>query len=102
MNTLLLSHRACLGHDPGAEHPECPDRLRAVLEALESEEFAALLRAEAPAATPEQLGRVHPQGDVEAILGIRPAEGERVALEGELLRAGRLSRCRRLRLLLLL
>ena len=83
MNTLLLSHRACLGHDPGAEHPECPDRLRAVLEALQSEEFAALLRAEAPAATPEQLGRVHPQGDVEAILGIRPAEGERVALDAD-------------------
>ncbi len=83
MTTLLLSHRACLRHDPGEEHPECPDRLRAVLQALASEEFAALRRAEAPAATPEQLGRVHPQGYVEAILGIRPAEGERVALDAD-------------------
>jgi len=85
VSTLLLSHRACLGHDPGEAHPECPDRLRAVLHAFDAEEFAGLLRAEAPVATPEQLCRVHPQGYVEAILGIRPAAGERVALDGDTL-----------------
>ena len=31
MTVLLLTHRACLHHDPGPHHPECPDRLRAVL-----------------------------------------------------------------------
>ena len=85
MSTLLVSHRACLGHDPGEEHPECPDRLRAVLRAFDTEEFAELLREEAPVATPEQLCRVHPTGYVDAILGIRPAEGERVALDGDTL-----------------
>ena len=85
MSTLLVSHRACLGHDPGEEHPECPDRLRAVLQAFDTEEFAELLREEAPVATPEQLCRVHPTGYVDAILGIRPAEGERVALDGDTL-----------------
>jgi acetoin utilization deacetylase AcuC-like enzyme len=85
VSTLLVSHRACLGHDPGEEHPECPDRLRAVLRAFDTEEFAELLREEAPVATPEQLCRVHPQGYVDAILGIRPAEGERVALDGDTL-----------------
>ena len=85
MNTLLLTHRACLLHDPGEEHPECPDRLRAVLKALDQEDFADLIRDEAPAATPEQLCRVHPKNYVEAILGIRPPAGERVPLDGDTL-----------------
>ena len=29
---LLLTHPACLRHDNGPHHPECPDRLRAVVE----------------------------------------------------------------------
>ena len=81
MTVLLLSHRACLQHDPGPQHPECPDRLRAVLRALEAEEFAHLIRDEAPQATVEQLTRVHPAAYVEAILGIRPEPDERVALD---------------------
>ena len=48
MTTALITHPACLGHDPGEWHPECPDRLRAVLGALEAEEFAPLLRETAP------------------------------------------------------
>ena len=57
MSTLLLTHRACLLHEPGEEHPECPDRLRAVLKALDQEDFADLIRDEAPEATVEQLCR---------------------------------------------
>ncbi|WP_431267197.1 histone deacetylase family protein [Dankookia sp. P2] len=83
MSTLLLTHRACLLHEPGEEHPECPDRLRAVLKALDQEDFAELIRDEAPAATLEQLCRVHPRNYVEAILGIRPAAGETVPLDGD-------------------
>ena len=44
MPTALITHPACLGHDNGPYHPECPDRLRAVLTALETPEFADLLR----------------------------------------------------------
>jgi acetoin utilization deacetylase AcuC-like enzyme len=83
MSTLLLTHRACLLHEPGEEHPECPDRLRAVLKALDQEDFAGLIRDEAPEATVEQLCRVHPRNYVDAILGIRPAAGETVPLDGD-------------------
>jgi acetoin utilization deacetylase AcuC-like enzyme len=85
MATALLTHPACLEHDPGEWHPECPDRLRAVLRALEDEAFMDLLREAAPPATLEQLCRVHPQDYVAAILSIRPPEGETVALDGDTL-----------------
>ena len=29
VNTIRLTHSACIGHDPGPGHPERPDRLRA-------------------------------------------------------------------------
>ena len=83
MSVLLFTHRACLHHDPGPHHPECPDRLRAVLRALEREEFADLIRDEAPQATVEQLTRVHPANYVEAILGIRPEPDDSVALDAD-------------------
>ncbi len=83
MSVLLLSHRDCLRHDPGDFHPECPDRLRAVMQALDQEEFAELIRDQAPEATVEQLCRVHPRNYVEAILEIRPGLGESVPLDGD-------------------
>ncbi|WP_270934212.1 histone deacetylase family protein [Falsiroseomonas oryzae] len=83
MSVLLFSHRACLHHDMGPHHPECPDRLRAVLRALETEEFSDLIRDEAPQATPEQLARVHPRRYVDAILAIRPEPDDMVALDGD-------------------
>ena len=83
MSVLLLTHRACLLHEPGEGHPESPDRLRAVLQALDQEEFSDLIRGEAPEATAEQLERVHPANYVAAITGIRPAPGDSVALDGD-------------------
>lgn len=83
MSTLLLTHPACLGHEPGPHHPERPDRLRAVLAALDDEAFAGLARAEAPAATLEQLLRVHPENYVQAMLGVRPAPGELAMIDGD-------------------
>ncbi|MFM8989695.1 MAG: histone deacetylase family protein, partial [Alphaproteobacteria bacterium] len=44
MATLLLTHPACLDHDPGAWHPERPQRLEAVLAALSAPAFRALER----------------------------------------------------------
>jgi acetoin utilization deacetylase AcuC-like enzyme len=83
MSVLLLSHRACLRHDPGDHHPECPDRLRAVLTALDTQEFAALIRDEAPEATLEQLTRIHPENYVKAILAIQPEPGEHLGLDAD-------------------
>jgi acetoin utilization deacetylase AcuC-like enzyme len=81
VTTALFTHPACLGHDNGPGHPERPERLRAVMQALESEAFATLLREEAPEATVEQIVRVHPQRYIDAILSIAPPEGDRVMLD---------------------
>ena len=75
MSTLLVSHPACLGHDAGVHHPERPQRLQAVLKALEGEEFSGLMRREAPEASIEQLGRVHPSAFVRAVLEAMPKSG---------------------------
>ncbi|HEY8287995.1 MAG TPA: histone deacetylase family protein, partial [Acetobacteraceae bacterium] len=48
MAVALITHPACLDHDTGPYHPECPARLEAVLAALEAPEFAGLRRMEAP------------------------------------------------------
>ena len=74
--TALFTHPACLGHDTGPGHPECSDRLRVVLQALEHPDFVPLLREQAPEATPEQLARAHSRPYVDALLAIRPAPGE--------------------------
>ena len=81
--TALITHFACLEHDPGPWHPECPDRLRVVLEALEAEEFHTLIREHAPKATIEQLERVHPRADIDSILSVRPNAGETVELDAD-------------------
>ena len=83
MTTVLITHAACLDHDTGPYHPECSERLQAVLDALEATEFAALPRESAPEATIEQLIRVHPRPYVEAILAIHPEPGSRVQLDGD-------------------
>src|SRR5919202_1507189 len=79
--TSLITHLSCLDHDTGPHHPERPDRLRAVLAALEAEEFTSLLREQAPRATVEQLTRVHPEQYVDAILAMHPAAGELLQLD---------------------
>lgn len=81
--TLVLSHPACLGHEPGPHHPERPDRLRAVLAALGDSSFADLQWAEAPLATLEQLMRVHPESYVQAMIGAKPAPGEYAMIDGD-------------------
>jgi acetoin utilization deacetylase AcuC-like enzyme len=83
MATLLISHPAFLEHDTGPHHPERPDRLRAILGALEDPAFDSLVRLAAPAASMEEMTRVHPQDYVEAILGIRPGPGEHVHVDGD-------------------
>lgn len=83
MTTALITHPACLEHDTGPYHPETSERLRAVLAALEAEEFAGLLREEAPLASIEQLARVHPRDYVEAILAIQPDLGQPVQLDSD-------------------
>ncbi|MEW5729692.1 MAG: histone deacetylase family protein [Pseudomonadota bacterium] len=76
MTTLLFTHPVCLRHDTGEYHPECADRLKAILAVLEGEEFMMLLREEAPQATREHLLRAHDDHHVDHILSVSVAEGE--------------------------
>ena len=75
MTTLLYTHPACIEHDPGPGHPETPDRLRAVLAALDGLEFEPLERREAPLAEPAQIERMHDAGYVGQVLAAVPGEG---------------------------
>ncbi len=83
MAVALITHRACLGHDTGPGHPESPARLKAVLHALEAEEFFSLLREEAPEASRAALLRAHTASYVEEILSLAPEEGEYRALDAD-------------------
>ena len=74
-NLLLFTHRACIAHDPGPGHPESPDRLRAVLEALDNDRFATLDRIDAPRATREQLARVHETSLIDFVVDNAPSDG---------------------------
>ena len=75
MATQLITHLACLDHDPGAYHPENPRRLKAVLAALEDDAFKGLERVSAPRASDDALCLVHPRAFVEAVLGAIPPMG---------------------------
>ncbi len=75
MSTVLISHPACLDHLTPAGHPERPDRLRAIEQALEDEKFQTLARVQAPLAPLETIARVHPMDYIEAIRDASPAEG---------------------------
>ena len=83
MPTALVTHSACLKHDTGQGHPERPDRLSAVLAALDEARFPDLLRVEAGCASPHELIRVHEQQYVEEILKLRPDPGKLMALDAD-------------------
>ena len=80
MTTRLYTHEACLAHDPGASHPERPERLAAVTAALDAEEFSGLDRVEAPLVERAQLEFVHAVPYLDQIEAVAPAEG-RVRLD---------------------
>ncbi len=80
MTTRLYTHAACLAHEPGASHPERPERLAAVTSALDAEEFAGLDRVDAPLIEREQLEFVHAVPYLDRIEAVAPAEG-RVRLD---------------------
>jgi acetoin utilization deacetylase AcuC-like enzyme len=75
MSTLLISHPACLRHLTPAGHPERPDRLRAIEQALEAEKFQSLQRVEAPMAELETIALCHPMDYIEELRDASPKEG---------------------------
>ncbi len=85
MTVALFTHPAGLAHDTGPYHPECPDRLRAVVQALEHPDFVPLLRELAPEATREHMLLAHPARYVDAMLALHPAEGEFIQIDPDTL-----------------
>ena len=75
MSTLLISHPACLQHLTPAGHPERPDRLRAIEQALEAEKFQALAREQAPTAEIETIALCHPMDYIVELREASPKEG---------------------------
>ena len=75
MTTQLYFHQACVEHDPGRGHPECPERLRAVMQALETEPFSDLHRIEAPVLDLSVIENTHGHDYVETIMDNVPTEG---------------------------
>ena len=76
MNTAFYSPQACRLHDMGRGHPECPERLDAILDHLRATGLDALLdHREAPPARPEQLERAHSApyvAEKQALMAVRP------------------------------
>lgn len=75
MSTQFYSHPICVEHDTGSFHPERPDRLRAVMRALDEDAFDSLIRIDAPRATVAQIERVHTPGYVQSIFDAMPGSG---------------------------
>ena len=77
---LYLHHPSSFEHETGP-HPENADRVRAIEAALEREDWLGLERVEAPAATREQLLRVHTEDHIEMIRALSERGGGMIDMD---------------------
>ncbi|WFP51475.1 histone deacetylase family protein [Methylomonas sp. EFPC3] len=77
MRTLYYSHPDFLAHDTGLAHPECPERLRVIAEALAAPKFAALTHVQAalPDDIEDKIGLVHGRAMIAKLLAEIPEHG---------------------------
>ncbi|WP_425419206.1 histone deacetylase family protein [Oricola indica] len=75
MTTRLYSHDIFLDHLTPPGHPERPDRIRAVAEALGLEFFDSLDRVDAPRGDAETIRYAHPEDYVTRVMAQIPEEG---------------------------
>ncbi|WP_370318826.1 histone deacetylase family protein [Oricola sp.] len=75
MTTRLYSHDIFLEHVTPPGHPERPDRIRAVWEALADEVFDPLDRVDAPEGDPETIRYAHPEDHIERVIAQIPETG---------------------------
>ena len=73
MTTLILHHDDCLAHDPGANHVEVSQRIKAVLGAISDVPGTQLLPA--PLASQEQVERAHDAAYWQNLVAAEPASG---------------------------
>lgn len=95
MAVALYTHLDMLDHRPGDGHVESPERLRAVIDALNDDPNLELEPQDAPMVDVEDLLRVHPKAFVDAVLESAPKTG-RLALDPDtVLSTGSLAAARR-------
>jgi acetoin utilization deacetylase AcuC-like enzyme len=76
VRTAYITHRDCQLHDMGAGHPECPQRIAAVDDALKTAGLLAKLQQhEAPKATREHTERAHDAAYLDVLDENSPSEG---------------------------
>jgi len=75
MTVHLFTHRDCLFHDNGKDHPEKADRLRMVWHYLEDEGFEDIIRHDASLAEEELLKLAHTPAYIKYIKEMRPVSG---------------------------
>jgi acetoin utilization deacetylase AcuC-like enzyme len=74
MSVALFTHTDMIAHAPGAGHPERPERLAAVLAALDDADLK-LHRRDATEAAVADLERIHPAAYVARMIEASPAAG---------------------------
>src|SRR3990167_10007667 len=73
MTLAIISHPACVLHNPGGAHPERPDRVIVIEKALAEFAFKQPVKFyEAPLATREQLISTHEKNYVDWIFSVAP------------------------------
>jgi acetoin utilization deacetylase AcuC-like enzyme len=76
MSTTVIWHPACRAHDPGAGHPERPERITAVLESLRATDLqSSITWCEGTRAGREAVMAVHAAGYVDALERMAAAGG---------------------------
>jgi acetoin utilization deacetylase AcuC-like enzyme len=94
MTVALYTHADMLDHRPGDRHPERPERLRAVTDALSESDIRFMVR-DAPLAEEADLARVHGQAYVDGIFAARPGAGRLKLDPDTFMSAGSLNAARR-------
>ncbi|SFJ83310.1 histone deacetylase family protein [Caulobacter sp. UNC279MFTsu5.1] len=95
MAVALYTHLDMLDHRPGDNHAERPERLRAVVDALDDDATLDLERFDAPLVELADLARVHPQGFIDGVLDAAPGSGRRALDPDTILSPGSLTAARR-------
>lgn len=78
MTTRLYEHSIFLEHEVPPGHPERPDRLRALNEALSHPNFSPLDRKEAPQANEDAVLLAHPEEHLFAVMRAMPEEEDEI------------------------
>jgi acetoin utilization deacetylase AcuC-like enzyme len=95
MDVALYTHADMLDHRPGDGHPERPERLRAVVDALSDAGDLTLAVRDAPLAEEADLERAHPRAYLDSIFAGAPGGRPRRLDPDTWMSAGSLNAARR-------